>query len=57
MICILLEMQFFGLKFTYLMADPIPMSINWLVNMECYFDCYEMYDGIKIQFAKRRLVA
>ena len=29
---------------------------NWLNDMKCYFDCYEMSDMHKIQFAKMRLV-
>ena len=29
---------------------------DWLADMKCYFDCYEMPDVSKIQFAGIRLV-
>lgn len=31
--------------------------IDWFVNLECYFDCYKMFERRRFQFIRRKLIA
>ena len=47
----------FGLEHPKFDCYPDPhVFSDWLADMECYFDCYKMFDVLKIRFARMRLV-